>query len=443
MKKIDVPRSLRLARWPFRAVALSIFVIGFLGIHGCSDDNPADPGPGETCDHFDADGVVLEAEGETVVSQWEGDVSGEVELELEESRAISVVFLDPDSTRGVPADACEDQYLEVTVDDESIATVNLDAPDGRWSFTITGASEGETSIRVRIIHVDHSDFTSLELPVVVGDEVPIEGFRIMDGATMLVEQVEGVLSGEIELEPDGSLGPLDVVFLDPEGNVVTPEEGATLSFTVADPSIATVTQAGLGDYSFQLDAVDEGETSFTFSLLHMGHSDFDSEPVPVVVGEALSPEAALVREGTNPLTFWNYDPDRGPGRVQGGIVVEVGTTRPGLTVAWLGPFDSGYANDKREEIALSSGYEMSVSVADQGIATATPVSGHPFQIDVQGVSVGTTTVTCELRADGNVVLTTGAFPIEVVPDPAALTVQDHYLNLGGAWTVIVQDGAVV
>lgn len=436
---------LQVCRRPLRATLLLAAAVGtLLGLSACGEDNPADPGD-ELCGHFDADGVLLEHDGATLVSQWEGVVEGEVEIGVGATLAISVVFLDPDSARGTPGAACTDQLLDVEVEDEGVVTATLDAPEGKWSFHLQGVSAGETTVTVRILHVDHPDFTSLDLPVHVGEEgeVEIDGFRITNGATVLVEQFEGTVEGALELEVAGALGPLQVAFLGADGSVVEPEEGATLDLVLASSTVARVAQEGLGPYAFTLDAIGAGETTLTLSLLHEGHTDFASLPVPVrvVAGVAL-PEAALVREGRNPLTFWNYDPTRGAGTVQGGIAVAVGGVRAGLTLGWLGAYDAGAVNDKRPELELPEGFSMAWSVSDGSKAVVTSAQG-PWNFGVTGLAPGRVTVEFTLRRNGTPVFTTGGFPIEVHADPAALTVQDHYLNLGGAWTVIVEDGALV
>lgn len=555
-------KSLQTTRWFSRTSPFLAVLLILVGMTGCGEDNPAQPDPGEECGHFDADGVVVESEGVAVVSQWEGTIEGELEVEVGESLELTVVFLRPDSSRGVPAEECEDQTLGLAIANENIATAVTTRND-RWEFTLTGVSEGETTLRVRIDHADHADFTSLELPVHVEHhhEVEIEGFELRSGTDVLVSQAEGVLTGDLEVHHEETLGPLTVVFLDHDGHEVTPEEGATLSFTVADELVVSVTPDGTDPFVFSVEGLEEGETTMTFAVLHAGHTDFESLPIPIEVGEhhheveiagfrilsgmdllveqtegtvtgsltapeggalgplnivfldatnevvepeegaalqlvfaneaiasatpeggdpfaftlngllagnttltfdlqheghsdftsqpidvevtagIAEPEAALVRSERNPLAFWNYDPDRGPDQVHGGIAVELGDSRTGLAVAWLGPYDSGQVNDKRPELNLGDDYEMSWTVANPSIATIAGVGKDGMSFEVTGLGVGTTSVTFELTRDANPVLTAGPFPIEVV-DPTGLTIQDHYLNLGGAWTVIVMDGQV-
>ncbi len=427
--------------WSMMAVAL---FCALLTLNGCSDDNPADPTV-DGCSHFDADGVILEVDGKHLVAQWEGSIDGEVEVEQGSEIDIDVMFLTPDSSRAVPSADCDDQSLEVIVDDEKVATVSTSAASGRWSFRLTGVEAGETSVSVRIIHIDHPDFTSLDLPVHVhhAEEVEIEGFEIRSGATVLASQMEGTVTGELLAMPSETLGPLQVVFLDGEGEEVEPEEGATLDLSIGSESIATVNPDGADPFAFSLVGVAEGMTTLSFDVLHKGHADFESQDISVRIATLPTPEAALIRNGLNPLSFWNYDPEEGPDEVQGGIVLDLSTSSGVLTLGWLGEYDGSQVNDKRPELTLAeSDFEMEWRASTDGVVSVLPVANEPWSVELSGLAVGTTSLTFELKRAGMSVLEAGPFPVDVV-DPSSATIQDHYLNLGGAWTVIVLDEEVV
>jgi len=430
-------------RHQYGSLALLLGLIALVGSMGCSDDNPAEPDGDDDCSHFDADGLILENEGELLLFQWEGTIEGEIELDEGEEIDVSVTFLTPDSSRAVPSANCEDQSLEILVGGEKITSVSNVGQSGSWSFRITGVEEGETTISVRILHADHPDFTSLDLPVHVHheEEVEIEGFEIRAGSAVLVSQTEGVLAGEIVVIPNETVGPLNVVFLDAEGEEVEPEEGAALSWSAEDASVAMAVPDATEPFVFSLEGVSVGTTMISFDLLHKGHTDFESQDIPVRVEVLPSPEATLVREGRNPVAFWNYEPDRGPDQVHGGIVVDLGSTRT-LTVGWLGPYDESQVNDKRPEFELpGADFEMVWALGDASVASALSVSGQAWSLNVDGSSVGNTEIRFELHRNGIPVLATGPIPIAVV-DATTSAVQDHYLNLGGAWSVIVNDGQV-
>jgi len=132
---------------------------------GCTD-NPVEPAD----EHFEARGVVLRMNGmDTVVVDSNRLVHGRIVVqEGTLSQHISLQFIrEEDGTRAVPPEDDTDMRLGWTIADTTIAGIEHDEEDGEWAFHIEGRKVGETTIVLRIIHVDHPDFQSIPIPIEV------------------------------------------------------------------------------------------------------------------------------------------------------------------------------------------------------------------------------------------------------------------------------------
>jgi len=118
-----------------------------------------DPDPG----HPEAEGVELVVSGR-VIASYDGDTQkwdGELEVDVgEETPHITVRFVDHD---GEPVELEDDTYLEVDIEDESIAEFEQDTP-GEFGGHLHGKSEGETDVTFKLMHGEvgkgHADFVT-------------------------------------------------------------------------------------------------------------------------------------------------------------------------------------------------------------------------------------------------------------------------------------------
>lgn len=125
-------------------------------VAACSDDPVASED-----DHAEAEGVQLILNGETIAS-YDGDSrtwTGEMEVEVgQETAHIAVRFVDHDGD-AIPLE--DNLYLEVEVEDESIAEFEQDEP-GEFGGHLHGESVGETDVTFRLMHgavgSGHADF---------------------------------------------------------------------------------------------------------------------------------------------------------------------------------------------------------------------------------------------------------------------------------------------
>ncbi|MYJ40482.1 MAG: hypothetical protein F4068_16940, partial [Gemmatimonadetes bacterium] len=102
-------------------------------------------------EHYEPEGLELVMGGQ-VIASYDGDTqswTGELEVdEGEETPHISVRFVDHD---GDPIQLGDDTYLEVAIEDESIAEFEQDTP-GEFGGHLHGHMEGETDVTFMLMH---------------------------------------------------------------------------------------------------------------------------------------------------------------------------------------------------------------------------------------------------------------------------------------------------
>jgi hypothetical protein len=235
-------------------------------------------------------------------------------------------------------------------------------------------------------------------------------------------------------------GPFDVVWIGADSAAVTPEEGARLVVEVLDTAVARVdTVAGM-PWQFTVTGLTNGSTSITVKLEHAGHFDFESQPIPLTVTTAVSPQAFWVQEACNPVAFWNFDTTNGANQTHGGLIVEPGATRGDLRATFLGDeLASAYG---REELQLDSSYSLEWEVQNTAIARLAS-DGDAFTVNLQGVQAGNTTVTFRLVRHGGVVYATGSINVHVAAKPAPSAAPDFTLKKDGVWTLINRAGTLM
>jgi hypothetical protein len=121
--------------------------------------------------HFEADGLVIREGGNVVVTVWQGTVTGSIQAWANggSTQELEVAFLDPDSLEG-DLEGDPDFSMQIENDTPSIATMS--APDG-FSFQAIGHQVGTGAIRICLHHIDHCDFTTVDIPVDVEAGTPV------------------------------------------------------------------------------------------------------------------------------------------------------------------------------------------------------------------------------------------------------------------------------
>ncbi len=123
-------------------------------------------------DHAEPEGVELVLSG-AVIASYSGDTqtwTGELEVDVgEETAHITVRFVDHD---GDPIPLDDDLYLEVDIEDESIAEWEQDTP-GEFGGHLHGHAVGETDVTFKLMHgavgSGHADFVTMPVHAHVHD----------------------------------------------------------------------------------------------------------------------------------------------------------------------------------------------------------------------------------------------------------------------------------
>jgi len=117
-------------------------------------------------EHAEAEGLVVRQGDSTLVTVWGGVVTGQMTVFLGQTTPeLEVFYLDLDSIEFQPH--VDDGFLLAdSLGDLAVATLsNIDD----WSFSIHGESAGATELFLSIFHIDHLDYISPAMPVVVTD----------------------------------------------------------------------------------------------------------------------------------------------------------------------------------------------------------------------------------------------------------------------------------
>ncbi len=135
---------------------------GILALSACDGVEPEE-------DHADeVEGVILVLNGQTIASYdgQDGEWTRELEVEPgEETAHITVQFVDHDMET---VELGDDFYLDVDVEDESIAEFEQDTP-GEFGGHLHGQAEGDTEITFSLMHGSvgsgHADFVTKPLHI--------------------------------------------------------------------------------------------------------------------------------------------------------------------------------------------------------------------------------------------------------------------------------------
>jgi len=113
---------------------------------------------------------------------------------------------------------------------------------------------------------------------------PVGAVLKMNGQEIARYDESGV-TGQIEVNAGEETTLISIFFLADDGDEFQPDEPElSLNWRDIDTAVADVEQhTEDGTWSFHIHGEAQGNTSVVFQLFHDGHSDFDTQPIPVVV----------------------------------------------------------------------------------------------------------------------------------------------------------------
>ena len=129
---------------------------------GCFDEGgPTQP----RTKHMIIFGLKLVSANDTLFEYFDLQSKGVLELSVNESIVeISPLFIEPDSSIFPYNDISMDHHLEFQ---KVSANISLSQEEGeKWKFNLKGLSAGSASFDLKLMHIDHSDF-SATIPVKV------------------------------------------------------------------------------------------------------------------------------------------------------------------------------------------------------------------------------------------------------------------------------------
>ncbi len=151
--------------WSYRNLPFAVLAALALALAACESTEPEE-------EHYEPEGVELVMGGQ-VIASYDGETqrwTGELEVdEGEETPHITVRFVDHDGD-AIPME--DDTYLEVDIEDTSIAEWEQDTP-GEFGGHLHGHEAGETDVTFMLMHgaigSGHADFVTTPVHAHVHD----------------------------------------------------------------------------------------------------------------------------------------------------------------------------------------------------------------------------------------------------------------------------------
>ncbi len=114
------------------------------------------------------------------------------------------------------------------------------------------------------------------------------GITLESNGNILVRVFEGKVDSTVAPElklPMGETGPIQVNFLDNDGNIEVPPDDPqkSLGWIITDPDILDLNKSDSSDWEFTLTGKKAGATELEIQILHNGHTDFRTPKIPVVI----------------------------------------------------------------------------------------------------------------------------------------------------------------
>lgn len=148
-------------------IGLALLAFFTINLVSCTDDDPSVP----QAEHFEPEGwVFIDATGNRFMTIWQGkfDESSDIEMSIaigETSDHIRVKFLDENKNE---IDSPDDDHYKLSwkIFDESL--LNIDQhEEGEFEFHLEGLKSGTTQIEFYVMHEDHIDVRTIQIPVII------------------------------------------------------------------------------------------------------------------------------------------------------------------------------------------------------------------------------------------------------------------------------------
>ena len=158
-------------------ISLALFA-SILWLNGCGEDSSPTAAAEE---HFQAEGVLLVQDGQTVLKAFKGKVDSTVSqnlaLTIGESARYEIKFLGSDGSvieepghehhEGESASEHEEHDHGFGYEISNTQVLRLTRGEGydEWEFSLQGLMPGDTWLELQVMHLDHVDFRTPKIPV--------------------------------------------------------------------------------------------------------------------------------------------------------------------------------------------------------------------------------------------------------------------------------------
>lgn len=133
----------------------------------CNEDNSVESHE----DHFEASGMIVKQNGTEYMkiynAQFDSLYNSKFSINANEAGNIyTVEFLDENGANiGVPDE--DNKSFSWIISDTSIAEITKTDINKKWEFKLTGKKPGNTSVELRMMHIDHPDFKTPSISIEV------------------------------------------------------------------------------------------------------------------------------------------------------------------------------------------------------------------------------------------------------------------------------------
>jgi len=215
--------------------------------------------------------------------------------------------------------------------------------------------------------------------------------------------------------PLGTISPhWKIYFINKDTVRIDPPAGSDYSpgFTVGSSSIAQIFQDDpvneIEKWAFHLRGISIGNTTLTIKIIHTGHSDFTTPPIPVVVDPNIIGEASgmkLYFEENGELIFRDSS-----GIITGpGFSVNAGDTSEHAVVKFYDKSGSLFTPPYPQ-------YGLSGIIGNINAAEfINEAPAEPFVIRVRGINTGNTSLIIDLKEGLNTIYNSASVPVIITP----------------------------
>lgn len=250
------------------------------------------------------------------------------------------------------------------------------------------------------------------------------------------------VEGELEVHEGDTLGPINVLFLHPDGYWYDPSElsseNETSHLLVVDEYDADITNAIIGTalsgnndpWAFGVVGVEAGETTARVKIFHIDHPDYVSPLIDIHVEHAHEHSSAVgCKLVMNDSTYVTVDGTT----ITGELHVHEGHS-PTVTVWFLDP-DGDWFQPHADD-----GFLLDVTVDDTGVLSAVVDTENPWNFTATGVEEGETSLTTAIIHGNHADYTSPAIPVHV--EHHTVTAVGCKLTLDGVDVVTVNGSAI-